>query len=199
MTRAPRAVLLAMLLAVLAAAVLALTAARAGPLGGEPGGQVPEPGAQAAAVSGLPPCGPPLAVDMPDVALPCYGGGPDVRLSGAPGRPMLVNLWATWCGPCVDEVPTLVQFAQRAGTRVGVVGVVYQDSPDSVYAFARTFQIRYPLLRDDNGLVLRRHGAAPPRTLLVAADGRIVHTKVGAFRDLQDVEDTVAEHLGVRL
>ena len=64
---------------------------------------------------------------LPNVTLPCLGGGPavDVR-SAAPGRPTLVNLWATWCAPCVDEVPELVDLAARASDRLAVVGVLHR-------------------------------------------------------------------------
>lgn len=177
-------------LAVTAAAVVGVVAVR-----DEAGPERPA----AVVVPGLGPCPPALAVDMPQGSLPCFDGGPDVRLSGAPGRPVLVNLWATWCTPCVEEVPALVEFAERAGDRVGVVGVVHQDSPTSVAEFARVHRITYPLVRDDGGVVLREHGAAPPRTLLVAADGRIAHTQVGAFDDAADIADAVARHLGVRV
>jgi len=155
--------------------------------------------AAARAAAALPACPAGLTTDLPPGVLPCYAGGPDVQVSAAPGRPMLVNLWATWCGPCVDEVPELVRFAAEAGDRVGVVGVVHQDSAESVYAFARQFGINYPLVRDDAGDVLRRYGSGPPRTLLVAPDGAIAYVKVGAFRSLEQLEDAVAEHLGVRL
>jgi len=155
--------------------------------------------AAARVAAALPGCPQGLTTDLPAEVLPCYAGGPGVQVSAAPGRPMLVNLWATWCAPCVDEVPELVRFAAAAGDRVGVVGVVHEDSPESVYAFARQFGINYPLVRDDAGGVLRRYGGGPPRTLLVAADGSIAHVQVGAFRNLAQLEDAVATHLGVRL
>lgn len=180
---------------VLAAVVLA--ACTSGADGPAPAGEPDLAAARAAA--DLPPCQGPLATDLPQVTLPCYDGGADVALSGAPGRPMLINLWATWCTPCVDEVPALVRFAERAGERVGVVGVVHKDSATSVYAFAQAFGIGYPLVRDDGGVVLPRYGGAAPRTLLVTADGRVADVHVGAFRDVADIEREVAEHLGVRL
>ena len=155
--------------------------------------------AAARAAAALPGCPAGLTTDLPPAVLPCFAGGPDVQVSAAPGRPMLVNLWATWCGPCVDEVPELVRFTAEAGDRVGVVGVVHQDTPQSVYAFAKQFGINYPLVRDDAGDVLRRYGSGPPRTLLVAADGTVTHVQVGAFRSLAQLEDAVATHLGVRL
>lgn len=153
----------------------------------------------ARAAAALPPCPAGITTDLPDLRLPCYAGGPDVRVSAAPGRPLLVNLWATWCGPCVAEVPELVRFAAKAGDRVGVVGVVHEDSPDSVYAFAKAFGVNYPLVRDDLGDVLRRYGPGPPITLLVRPDGSVAHVQVGAFPTLEAVEDAVATHLGVRV
>lgn len=183
--------------AVVGLAVAVATAAAVGvvAVSDEAGPQRPAP----VVVPGLGPCPPALAARMPEGSLPCFDGGPDVRLAGAPGRPVLVNLWATWCTPCVDEVPALVEFARRAGDRVGVVGVVHQDSPMSVAEFVRVYRITYPLVRDDRGVVLREHGGAPPRTLLVTADGRIAHTQVGAFEDATEIADAVRRHLGVRV
>ena len=153
----------------------------------------------ARAAAALPPCPPGLTTDLPPGPLPCFDGGPDVAVDRAPGTPLLVNVWATWCPPCVDEVPALVEFAARAQGRVGVVGVVHQDSPASVYAFAQAFGVRYPLVRDDAGGVLRRYGSGPPVTLLVRADGTVAFVRNGAFDDLEEIEDAVAEHLGVAL
>ncbi len=153
----------------------------------------------ARAAAALPGCPAGLSTDLPDLRLPCYAGGPDVPVSAAPGRPTLVNLWATWCGPCVAEVPELVQFAAEAGDRVGVVGVVHEDTPESVYAFAKQFGVNYPLVRDDLGQVLRRYGPGPPISLLVRADGTVAHVQVGAYPTLASVRDAVATHLGVRV
>jgi len=155
--------------------------------------------AAARAAAALPACPAGLTTDLPAGTLPCFDGGPAVPVAQAPGRPMLVNLWATWCAPCVDEVPALVRFAAEAQGRVGVVGVVHQDSPASVYAFAQAFSVDYPLVRDDAGDVLRRYGGGPPITLLVRADGTIAHVQSGAFRDLAQIESAVARHLGVQV
>lgn len=150
----------------------------------------------------LPACPPGLGTDLPGLVLSCLADGSAVRVAAAPGRPTLVNLWGTWCGPCVAEVPDLVRFADRAGSRVGVVGVATEDTPESVYAFAKAFGVDYPLVRDDLGDVLHHYassGQAVPKTLLVTADGRVAFVKVGPFTSLAQVEDAVATHLGVSL
>jgi len=90
------------------------------------------------------PCPAGLGPELPDLVLPCLGGGPDVDLrSVAPGRPLVVNVWASWCAPCAAEVPELVAFAAKAGNRVGVVGVLNTDTAERGLAFSRDFGIRY--------------------------------------------------------
>ena len=188
MTRSRRAGLLAVLVLLAGALVVGLR---------DPAPQEDAALVQARAAAALPPCPAGLTTDLPEGALPCFDGGPDVPVHRAAGVPLLVNVWATWCPPCVDEVPALVEFAEGARGRVGVVGVVHQDSPASVYAFAKAFGVRYPLVRDDAGGVLRRYGSGPPVTLLVRADGSVAFVRNGAFRDLAEIEDTVRTHLGV--
>ena len=148
----------------------------------------------------LEPCPAGLGAELPDLTLPCLGGGPPVDLRSAPpGRPTLVNVWGSWCAPCAEEVPDLVAFHERAGERVGLVGVLTTDTLQRGLAFSRDFGIRYPSVVDDDGAVLRAFPPGPPVTLFLDADGRVVHTRSGAFADLAEIEGLVAEHLGVAL
>ena len=148
----------------------------------------------------LAPCPEGLGPELPDLELPCLGGGPDVALrSTEPGRPTLVNVWATWCPPCVEEVPDLVAFAERAGDRVGLVGVLTQDSPTSALEFARQFGMRWPSVVDEQGEVFRAFRPGPPVTLFLDASGRVVHKRSGKFADVTEIEQLVEEHLGVAL
>ena len=88
----------------------------------------------------------------------------------------------------------------RPAGRVGVVGVLHHDDVASRgLAFSRDFGMRYPSVVDDDGEVLRAFPPGPPVTLFLDAEGRVVHTRSGAFRDLAEIEALVAEHLGVRL
>ncbi|CAN5323031.1 hypothetical protein BH24ACT10_BH24ACT10_00460 [soil metagenome] len=148
----------------------------------------------------LDPCPGGLGPELPDLVLPCLDGGPDVDLRAtAPGRPTLVNVWATWCPPCVEEVPDLVAFAERAGDRVGIVGVLTQDPASNGLEFARQFSMTWPSVVDDQGEVFRAFRPGPPVTLFLDADGRVVHKKSGKFADGAELDALVAEHLGVVL
>jgi cytochrome c biogenesis protein CcmG/thiol:disulfide interchange protein DsbE len=148
----------------------------------------------------LEPCPQGLGPQMPDLVLPCLGGGPAVALRAqAPGRPTLVNVWASWCAPCADEAPELVAFHERAGDRVGLVGVLTTDVLSRGLAFSRDFGMRYPSVVDDDGEVLRAFPPGPPVTLFLDAEGRVVHQRSGAFRDVAELEGLVAQHLGVQL
>ena len=186
-----------------AALLLAAVALRGQEAGPDP---APVPAAVAVdlaalrAEAALEPCPSGLGPAMPDLELACLGGGPDVHLrSSAPDRPTLVNVWASWCAPCADEVPELIAFAERAGDRVGVVGVLTTDEPSRGLAFSADFGMRYPSLVDPDGEVLRAFPPGPPVTLFLDAQGHVVHTRSGAFRDLAELEGLVAEHLGVRV
>ncbi len=187
--------LVAVLVLVVAALLLGLLDRPAPHASGAPDAAL----AQARAAAALPACPSGITPDLPVRTLPCYAGGRDVAVQQPPGRPTVVNLWATWCGPCVEEVPELVEFAARAGDRVGMVGIVQEDTPASVYAFAKEFGIRYPLIADVQGVTMRHYGPGPPITLFVAADGTVAHVQVGAFPTLAALEDAVATHLGVQV
>ena len=148
----------------------------------------------------LDPCPAGLGPALPDLVLACLGGGPDVVVrAGTPGRPTLVNVWGTWCAPCVEEVPELREFAERAGDRVGLVGVLTQDTETNGLEFARQFGMRWPSLVDPLGDFFRAVRPGPPVTLFVDAQGQEVHRKSGPFRDVAEIERLVQQHLGVAL
>lgn len=163
-----------------------------------------EPAAQAVDLAplreaaALEPCPPGIGKELPDLVLPCLGGGDVVRLQGAgPGIPLLVNAWGTWCSPCKREIPELVLFAARAKGKVGVVGVLSQDEPEKGLAFSRDFGIHYPSVVDDDGVFFRSYSAGPPVTVFVAADGTIPHVERGEIATLAEMVALVKTHLGV--
>jgi thiol-disulfide isomerase/thioredoxin len=136
---------------------------------------------------------------LPDATLPCLGGGPSVDLASLRGRPLLVNLWAQYCGPCRQESPVIQQFHQRAGSRVGVIGIDFADSlPSRAIAFAARYHLTYPQLADPDAVLkapLRAVGI--PITLFVRADGRIAATHYGPVTSLIELTSLVRRNLGV--
>jgi cytochrome c biogenesis protein CcmG/thiol:disulfide interchange protein DsbE len=141
-----------------------------------------------------------LGPQLPDLQLTCLGDGTTTRLrAAAPGRPTLVNLWATWCPPCVREVPTLVAFTRKAAGKVAVVGVDTEDEPDKALTFAQQYAMRYASFVDPDGRVLRAYGGGPPITLFVDATGAVRFQHRGELHSVAQVEALVAQHLGVRL
>lgn len=145
------------------------------------------------------------AVDggLPAVTLPCLGGGPDVDLSSLEG-PMVVNLWASWCGPCRKELPFYQAFAEEHGDEVAVLGVDYQDvQPAAALELAKETGVTYPLLADPQGLL---NGATPfprlgglPFLALVDEDGRVVHREYVEITSERQLSDLVERYLEVRL
>ena len=81
--------------------------------------------------------------------------GTDVRLAAFKGQPIILNFWATWCGPCKAEIPALNELARKyRDQKLVVLGVSVDDSPEDLKAFTADFPIDYPVLigRDQNRL-----------------------------------------------
>jgi len=135
---------------------------------------------------------------LPDVTLPCLGGGPDVNLSALRG-PMVVNLWAQWCGPCRQELPHYQELHERAGDRVRVVGVDYQDTrPDWAIDLLGQTGVTYPSVADPGGdlrVPLRVRGL--PGILFVDAKGRVVHQEFAVIESYDQLAGMVRKYLGV--
>jgi peroxiredoxin len=73
--------------------------------------------------------------------------GHDVNLASFRGKPIILNFWATWCGPCKAEIPALVQLAdQYKDQHLTVLGVSVDDSPEDLRRFATEFKMNYPVL-----------------------------------------------------
>ena len=117
------------------------------------------------------------------------------------GRPLLINFWATWCAPCIAEMPLLDAFrdAQPAGG-LEVIGVALDD-PAEVRAFLEgTVQVGYPILLGghpnprDLSVQLGNSRSVLPFSVLVDAEHRILATKFGDF-DADELADWVADHL----
>jgi thiol-disulfide isomerase/thioredoxin len=152
-----------------------------------------------APASGLPATDAGNAPRMAAITLPCFAGGTPVKLD-ALARPAVLNLWASWCGPCRTELPVLQRFADASGGAVTVLGVVTGDTRTAAAAFAADVSVTFPSVFDKDSAV-QRSGLAPvalPVTLFVDAQGRVRHVEAAPIPDLSTLEDLVVRYLGVR-
>lgn len=130
----------------------------------------------------LPPTAATAATDdaLPALTLPCLVPGPDVALGSLSGRPTLINLWATWCAPCREEMPMLQEAYLRHGDAVRFLGVDTKDHADAAVAFLHEVGATYPHVSDPQGLLLADvRVSGLPVTLAVDANGRIVAREIG--------------------
>lgn len=123
---------------------------------------------------------------VPGFALDALHGGP-VEVPGAwAGRPVLVNLWASWCAPCIEEMPELQRYAGEQGANgTQVIGIALDDEA-SVRDFLARVPVDYPILLDapgpaDAGVRLGNPKGVLPYTALIDGQGRLVKQRVGPF------------------
>lgn len=107
-------------------------------------------------------------------------------LVGLRGRPVVVNLWASWCGPCRVEAPLLQEAAEEYGDRVTFLGVASRDEPDGAARFLERYGISYPNVFDDSGEVRRALGLRGfPTTYIFDAEGIGRTTVIGGISEQQ--------------
>jgi len=119
----------------------------------------------------------------PNFTLPALHGSP-VTLSSLRGQPVYVNFWASWCIPCQQETPGIIQMYHQYGSRIAFVGVnaTADDSAASARAFAKRFGIPYPVLLDTAGKAMSAYELiGMPASFFISAKGIIVARVVGAM------------------
>jgi cytochrome c biogenesis protein CcmG, thiol:disulfide interchange protein DsbE len=100
------------------------------------------------------------------------------------GTPVLVNIWASWCGPCRKEAPFLAAASRAYGDRVRFVGVDILDARDSARAFMHESGWTYPSVYDPNGAIRDGLGVlGQPATLFYDADGTLVKQWLGPLTE----------------
>ena len=118
----------------------------------------------------------------PDFKLNGFDGKP-VTLAGSRGKVLLLNFWATWCGPCRAEVPDLVALQNKYKDRLQILGLVIDDDDqDAIRKFVAEFGINYPVALADSETRFAYGGiAALPTVFVINTEGRVVQKHVGLF------------------
>jgi cytochrome c biogenesis protein CcmG/thiol:disulfide interchange protein DsbE len=160
--------------------------------GGNYGGKHPD---YAKALAGSPP---PLA-SLHRQADRLLGGGKDAyeaRLSTLRGYPAVVNVWASWCGPCRFEFPLFQRVAARYGKRVAFLGIDSQDSDDAARTFLGEAPVPYPSYTDPGKEITASVGAdlGLPDTVFYDRRGELVHLKQGPYRDAAELRADVERY-----
>lgn len=123
---------------------------------------------------------------IPVITLPDLAGTLHSLPGDFAGRPLLVNLWASWCPPCIEEMPELDRFAAAQGADgIQVIGIALDDRA-AIEEFLQRVPVRYPVLVDtagprDAGVQLGNLRGVLPYTALVSADGVLLKQRIGPF------------------
>ena len=107
--------------------------------------------------------------------------GSDLRLDDFRGRVVLVNFWATWCAPCVAEMPSLSRLRDKLGAaHADVIAVNFQENAARIEPFMHKLGLTFPAIRDHDGSLRKAWDVTVfPTTFVIAPDGRIAYVAVG--------------------
>jgi cytochrome c biogenesis protein CcmG/thiol:disulfide interchange protein DsbE len=132
----------------------------------------------------------------PAFALADLDGNP-VSLAELQGRPVIVNFWASWCGPCLDEVPMLRDAASaHARDGLAIVGIVFRDRSEAARAFLARMGAAWPGVMDPGEAVAARYGIIwPPDSFFINRDGVVTARQIGQL-SAADLERGLAGILG---
>lgn len=119
------------------------------------------------------------------------------RIEELKGYPVVVNVWAAWCGPCKREFPFLQRAAVRYGGSVAFLGVDTQDVAKDARAWLRSRWIAYPSYEDRDGEVADEHGLlGVPSTIFFDRDGEVAYMKQGEYKDEAALEKDLQRYVG---
>jgi thiol-disulfide isomerase/thioredoxin len=140
---------------------------------------------------------PPLA-ELHAQANALLDGGADAferQLDELRGYPVVVNTWASWCGPCRFEFPFFQSQAAKHGTGVAFLGVDSDDSEDAAATFLEEFPVPYPSFSDpDREITKLVEAPYLPSTTFYRADGELEHTHVGGYASEDDLEADIERY-----
>jgi cytochrome c biogenesis protein CcmG, thiol:disulfide interchange protein DsbE len=123
-------------------------------------------------------------------------GAYEKRIAALRGYPIVVNVWASWCGPCRVEFPVLQKLAARYGKKVAFLGIDSQDSDDAAATFLGEEPVPYPSYTDPDKEIARSIGADVgfPDTAFYDESGKLVYLKQGPYSEDSELEADVRRY-----
>jgi cytochrome c biogenesis protein CcmG/thiol:disulfide interchange protein DsbE len=124
-------------------------------------------------------------------------GAFESRLAQLRGHPVVINKWASWCGPCRAELPILQRVATEQGKRVAFVGVNARDKLPAAKGFAAQFPVPYPSYDDPREKIARKLKAPAnfPVTVFLDKDGKTVFIHQGGYRSAAQLDADIEKYL----
>ena len=118
------------------------------------------------------------------------------RIAGLRGYPVVVNVWASWCGPCRFEFPVLQKLSARYGKRVAFLGIDSQDDADAAATFLGEEPVPYPSYSDPGEEIADSIGASLglPDTAFYDREGELVYLKQGPYAEDAELEADVRRY-----
>jgi cytochrome c biogenesis protein CcmG/thiol:disulfide interchange protein DsbE len=150
----------------------------------------------AAALAGSPP----LLASLHAQGNQLLAGGPQAfkaRLEGLRGYPVVINKWASWCGPCQIEFPAYQRASVAYGRRVAFIGIDGKDTNPSAAAFLHRFPVSYPSYTDPHEDIARNVHAATyyPQTVYIDRSGAEVYDHAGPYETAAALEQDIRRYL----
>lgn len=129
----------------------------------------------------------------PDFTVPLYGNDESFKLSDHRGKIVIINFWATWCAPCVKEIPYFDAIQQQYDNAVQVVAVHSNLVTEDVEAYLSKYDYGIQFALDIDDVVIPLYGGSMmlPQTVIVDADGVVTYNAVGSLT-LEELEQLLA-------
>ena len=133
----------------------------------------------------------------PKFTLERLNGSGELALESLRGKTVVVNFWASWCGPCKDETPLLEQSWRKWRSKeVVFVGMNIQDVRDDARRFIDRYGVTYPNVYDGKGSMVGRYGATGvPETFFVDAAGKVRYRIAGPIEEATEIDDGIERAL----
>lgn len=123
--------------------------------------------------------------------------GTSITLSELQGKPVIINFWATWCGPCVKEMPAFERLKDDFGDKIGIIAVNCGDDAGTVKDFMEENGYTFPVVLDEEYSISMLYPTnSIPYTVVVDAEGKVTHISTGAL-DADTMYERYKEALGV--